>query len=92
MSTNKNIPERMCVCCRNLKPKNQLIRIVKTKEGRLELDASGKKPGRGFYLCYSDNCKDEVFKSKKLNKIFKMNVPDEVYETLKQELKYLDGE
>lgn len=92
MPTNKRVPERMCVCCRNLKPKNELIRIVKTKEGSLKLDTSGKKPGRGFYVCNDNECIKEILKSKKLNKILRTNISEEVYETLKQELSSLNDE
>lgn len=73
---------RMCCVCRQMKPKNQLIRVVKNKENKVFVDNSKKADGRGAYVCNEQECLSKLKKVKGLNKAFKGNVPDEIYEEL----------
>ncbi|MDO4419890.1 MAG: YlxR family protein [Ruminococcus sp.] len=94
----KKIPLRKCTGCNEMKPKRELIRVVrlpdKTSEngeilekGGIELDFTGKKPGRGAYICNSLECLNKAIKGKRLEKAFSSAIPSEVYENLKEELK-----
>lgn len=85
MQTRKK-PERQCIGCRESRLKKELIRIVKTPEGEIELDRTGKKNGRGAYLCDSSACLKGARKSNALSRSFKMNVPDEIYDKLERQL------
>lgn len=87
----KKMPLRQCIGCGESKEKRELIRIIRTPEGTIELDATGKKNGRGAYLCKSQDCLKKVMKTKGLNRSFKMAVPDEVYEQLSKELMQLEA-
>ncbi len=82
----KKVPMRMCTGCGQMKPKRELIRIVKTPDGEFLLDATGKKSGRGAYLCKNAECLKNCRKSKRLEKSFSCRIPDEVYEKLESEL------
>lgn len=75
----KQIPQRMCVSCRNLFDKGNLIRIVRTPQGEVIADPTGKAAGRGAYLCKDPECMKRCVKSKLLNKVFKSPVSDEAY-------------
>ncbi len=77
---------RMCIACRNMKDKRQLTRIVKDKEGNIFVDKTGKKNGRGAYVCKDEECLNKLQKQKLLNKTFKTNVSEEVYNSLKEEI------
>ena len=81
----KKIPYRLCVVCRESKPKKELLRIVKSQDGKIELDKTGKLNGRGTYICNNKDCLENLFKKKVLNKAFKCNIPAEVYEGLKEQ-------
>lgn len=74
---------RMCIACREMKDKRELLRIVKDKEGNIFVDESGKQNGRGAYVCKSKDCIDKLQKQKLLNKTFKTNIDDVVYEKIK---------
>ena len=76
----------MCVACRSMKDKNELIRIVKNKNGEINLDATGKAQGRGAYICRDLNCLLKAAKSGALNRAFSVNVDRSVYDKLKEEL------
>lgn len=76
--------QRMCICCRQMKDKRQLIRVVKNKEGQIFVDLTGKKNGRGAYVCQDPNCQTKLKKSKVLNKTFSCQVPEEVYISLSE--------
>ncbi|MGN1201427.1 MAG: RNase P modulator RnpM [Candidatus Caccovivens sp.] len=76
---------RMCIVCRGQSDKKTLIRIVKNKEGNIFVDKTGKANGRGAYICKSKECFEKLRKSKALNRAFKCNVPEEVYEKLGEE-------
>lgn len=87
----KKIPMRNCKGCNEMKPKKELIRIVKSPEGEISLDLTGKKNGRGAYICHSVECFKKVRKSKRLEKEFECKIPDEVYDLMEKEL-LNDGE
>ncbi len=82
---SKKIPLRMCIACREMKPKNELIRIVRTPTGEFKLDTVGKIAGRGAYICDDKKCIELCLKKKILNKIFSSEIPDEIYECLREE-------
>ena len=78
----KKIPMRMCLACREMKPKKELIRIVKSQEG-IFLDATGKKNGRGAYICNNIFCLEKAVKSKRLERVFETKISEEIYESLR---------
>lgn len=84
--TTKKIPMRMCIGCREMKPKRELIRIVKTPEGEIKLDLTGKLNGRGAYVCRSSDCLNKIRKSNGLSHTFSMKVEAEIYDRLQREL------
>ena len=79
---NKNIPERNCVGCGNQFPKNQLIRVVKTQDGGVFLDTTGKMSGRGAYICRNIACFKKARKAKKLERSLSVVISDEIYDKL----------
>ena len=83
---NKKIPMRMCCGCGEMKPKKELIRVVKAPDGSISLDFKGKKSGRGAYLCRSTECFKAARKSRKFEKSFSCAVSDEIYEVMENEL------
>ena len=82
----KKIPMRQCLGCREMFPKRELIRVVRSPEGEITLDFKGKAPGRGAYLCRSVECFRKAAKSKGLERSFKQEIPQEVYERLEKEM------
>ena len=78
----KKVPMRQCVGCREMKPKKELIRVVRSPEGTISLDFRGKAPGRGAYLCPDAACLKKAMKAKALNRAFEMEIPQEIYEDL----------
>ena len=78
----KKIPLRQCIGCGEMKSKKEMIRVIKTAEGEILLDATGRKNGRGAYLCPSMECFKKAVKGRGLERSFKMEIPREVYETL----------
>lgn len=82
----KNPVLRRCIGCGESKDKQQLIRIIRTPEGTIELDATGRKNGRGAYICRSQDCLKQAMKTKGLDRSFKMAVPQEIYDRLSKEL------
>lgn len=80
--SKKKIPQRMCIGCQKMLPKKELIRVVKTPEGDILIDLTGKKSGRGAYICANNLCFKEAEKSKKLEKAFKTNISQDVYKKL----------
>lgn len=86
MQKIKKVPQRKCIACQDRDSKKQLIRIVKNKDGQIFLDPSGKANGRGAYICQSSECLKKAIKTKALNKAFKVEVSNEVYEKLLAEL------
>lgn len=86
MNKTKKVPQRKCIACQDRDNKKELIRIVKNKEGQIFIDLTGKANGRGAYICKDSECLKKAIKSKALNRAFKMEVPNEVYEKLLAEL------
>lgn len=80
------MPQRMCVGCRQMKPKRELIRIVRTPEEEIHIDPTGKRSGRGAYICPRRECLELALKQKSLGKALKMVIPLEIVESLQQEL------
>ena len=85
MGTPKKIPQRQCVGCRMMKNKKELIRVLKTDEGII-IDDTGKKNGRGAYICPGSECLQKAIKCKGLERSFKMPIPKDVYEMLTKEM------
>ena len=77
-------PQRMCVVCRAMKDKTELIRVVRNKDGKFALDPSGKLPGRGAYVCREGDCVSRLEKVRGLERAFKGSVPKEVKEAVKE--------
>lgn len=90
MSTQRKIPQRQCVGCREMFPKRELIRAVKSPEGSISLDFKGKAPGRGAYVCKSCECLKKARKSRALERAFSCAIPDEVYDALEHEMEASD--
>ncbi len=82
----KKIPMRQCTGCAEHKPKKELIRVVKSPDGVLSIDATGKAAGRGAYICKDINCLELSIKKKRLETCLGVTVAPEIYETLKKEL------
>jgi predicted RNA-binding protein YlxR (DUF448 family) len=83
----KKIPQRTCIGCRSVRGKKELIRIVRTPEGQVVLDVTGKKAGRGTYICPSVECMEKALKGEILAKTLETSIPPEVKETLRDEVK-----
>ncbi len=81
-----NIPERMCIVCRNMKPKSALVRIVKNKENQLFVDKSGKASGRGAYVCKDGECSQRLLSVRALARAFHCEVAAEITENIMKEL------
>ena len=79
----KQKPQRTCMGCNTKKDKQDLIRIVKNKDGEISIDRTGKKEGRGAYICDNVQCLEKAIKSKKIEKIFDMKISEEIYENLR---------
>jgi len=84
----KKVPLRKCVACSENKPKKELLRIVKSKEGHLDIDLTGKANGRGAYICPTQECLDKSKKNKQLSKALKVNIPDELYDRVRDIIKH----
>ncbi|MGM9571470.1 MAG: RNase P modulator RnpM [bacterium] len=84
MAKIKKIPQRMCIGCQLMKNKNELIRVVKTPEGEIAVDVTGKKAGRGAYLCRSYECLEKALKTKKLDRAFHTGLKEEDIEAVKK--------
>ena len=85
----KKVPLRQCIGCGEMKSKKEMIRVLKTAEDEIVLDATGRKNGRGAYLCPSMDCFKKAVKNKGLERSFKTAIPKEVYETLEKEMEQL---
>ncbi len=86
----KKIPQRQCIGCGEMKSKKEMIRVIKTPEGEIMMDATGKKNGRGAYICPSRECLKKAIKSKGLERSFKMSIPSDIYEALTKEMENID--
>ncbi|NMA33056.1 MAG: YlxR family protein [Clostridiaceae bacterium] len=87
----KRIPLRMCIGCHEMKPKKELIRIVRDKEGTISVDLTGKKSGRGAYICRNIDCLRNARKSKKLERAFETAMDETVYEALEGQMEENDA-
>ena len=92
MSAMRKIPMRKCVGCQEMKSKKEMIRVIRTSEGEFLLDATGRKNGRGAYLCPNSDCLAKAVKNKGLERSFKQAIPKEVYEALEKEMEVLESE
>lgn len=88
----KKIPLRQCVGCGGMKGKKEMMRVLKTAENEICLDVTGKKNGRGAYVCKSRECLQKARKNKGLERSFKMGIPNEVYDTLEKEFESIEAE
>lgn len=79
----KHIPQRQCVGCREMKPKTELVRVVKSPDGVVTVDLKGKAPGRGAYVCRQQTCLDRAVKTRALERAFSMKIEKDVYDTLR---------
>ena len=82
----KKIPQRMCTGCMEMKPKKELIRVVKNKENEISIDLNGKKPGRGAYICRDSVCLEKAVKTKRLERNLECKINDEIYDKLNEEI------
>ncbi|HAE56322.1 MAG: YlxR family protein [Ruminococcus sp.] len=83
----KKIPMRMCLGCGEMKPKRELIRVVKSKEGDISLDLTGKKSGRGAYICKSVECFEKARKARKFERSFSCMISEDIYNSMEGELR-----
>ncbi|WP_250160224.1 RNase P modulator RnpM [Caloranaerobacter azorensis] len=86
MVKKRKVPLRKCVGCNEQKPKKELVRIVKNKEGVVSIDLTGKANGRGAYICRNIDCLEKAVKGKRLNRALETDIPQEIYIKLKEEL------
>ena len=86
----KKVPMRMCVGCREMKPKKELLRVVRSPEGSVSLDPTGRKPGRGAYVCHSADCLKRAIKQKQLERAFGCALGEETHASLLAELAALE--
>ncbi len=82
----KKIPMRKCTGCGEMKPKKELVRVVKSPEGEISLDLTGKKNGRGAYVCPDAGCLKKAQKSKRIDRAFDCAIPEELFQKMEQEL------
>ena len=78
----KKIPMRQCLGCREMKPKRELIRVVRSPEGVISIDSKGKAPGRGAYICPNSECLKRAIKAKAISRAFEIEIPQEIYDRL----------
>jgi len=82
----KKVPLRQCIGCREMKSKKEMIRVIKTSDDRIEIDATGKKNGRGAYICPDSECLKKAIKSRGLERSLKATISQKVYEQLTEEM------
>ncbi len=82
----KQIPLRQCIGCREMKQKTELVRVIKTPEGQVCLDKTGKMNGRGAYICLSKDCFNKAVKSRGIERSLKIAIPDDIYQAIGKEL------
>ena len=87
----KKIPMRQCLGCREMKPKRELVRVVRSPAGEISLDFRGKAPGRGAYVCRNAQCLKKAIKARAFERAFSAQIPLEIYERLVQEMEAGDG-
>lgn len=82
----KKIPMRMCLGCNEMYPKREMVRVVKSKDGDISLDLTGKKSGRGAYICRRTECFNKARKAHRFEKSFSCAIGDELYDRMEREL------
>ena len=87
----KKIPMRQCLGCREMKPKRELIRVVRSPEGEISLDFKGKSPGRGAYVCPRADCLKKAVKARAIERALNTAIPTEIYERLEREMEVGNG-
>lgn len=90
MNTGKKVPMRKCVGCGEMKSKKEMMRVLKTAENEIVLDTTGRKNGRGAYLCFCKECLQNAAKNRGLERSLKMAIPKEVYESLEREFENIE--
>lgn len=91
MAVNKKIPQRQCVVCGEFKDKKSMIRVIKTNEDEIFLDDTGKKNGRGAYICKTAGCLAKAIKNKGIDRSLKMKIPENVYDELIKEMNNIES-
>ena len=86
MPKNKKVPMRMCIACREMNPKAEMTRVVKSADGEICLDVTGKAPGRGAYICKKGDCFEITKKKRQLEKSFKCSISPEIYSMIEESL------
>jgi hypothetical protein len=86
----KKIPLRQCIGCGEMKGKNEMLRVLRTEDNQIIIDSTGRKNGRGAYICHNPECMKKARKSRALDRSFKMAVSDEVYENLTKEIELFE--
>lgn len=92
MAAQKKIPMRQCIGCREMKMKKEMIRVIRTPDQEFMIDGTGRKNGRGAYVCPSSDCLEKAIKSHGLERSFSCQIPAEVYEQLKEEMKVIENQ
>ena len=92
MGSVKKVPMRKCIGCGEMKNKKEMMRVIRTPENEIVLDTTGKKNGRGAYLCFSRECLEKAVKSRGLERSLKVPIPREVLESLEKELEAIEAE
>jgi uncharacterized protein len=82
----KKIPQRMCLGCQEMKPKKELIRVVKNQDGEVKVDLTGKSPGRGSYICKNIECLEKALKAKRFDRALETKLSEDIHQRLKEEL------
>ena len=82
----RKIPLRKCMGCNVMKPKKELVRVVRSPEGEISLDLKGRKPGRGAYVCHDLACLAKARKGKRFERVFECNIPNDIYDLMEKEL------
>ena len=82
----KRLPQRTCIGCNSKKDKKELIRIVKSKDGEIKVDLTGKMEGRGTYICKNEECLEKAIKNKRMAKAFETEIEDSIYENLRKSI------
>lgn len=90
MMKPKKLPMRLCIGCREMQEKKTLIRVVKSPEGEISLDVTGRKNGRGCYICKRKQCLEKAIRLHQIEKAFSCSISPEVYEQLKEQLENTD--
>ncbi len=88
----RKVPMRQCLGCNDHKPKREMIRVVRTPEGAVELDFVGKKSGRGAYICPKRSCFAKARKSKRIENVLEVKLPEEIYDAMEKSISEAEGQ